>query len=187
MNIFWFSDILLLITETERMIFMFKEIQPRELADNPFKLIGDDWTLVTSGSKESFNTMTASWGGVGIMWGDPVAITFIRPQRYTFGFTEQNDYYSLCFFDEKYRSALKLCGTKSGRDVDKVKETGLTPAFTKEGVPYFEEARLVLICKKQYAQLLNEESVVDESIKKWYDNDYHKMYISEIVKVLKAE
>ncbi len=169
------------------MIFMFKEIQPRELADNPFKLIGDDWTLVTSGSKESFNTMTASWGGVGIMWGDPVAITFIRPQRYTYEFTEKNGFYSLCFFDEKYRSALKLCGTKSGRDVEKVKETGLTPAFTEEGVPYFEEARLVLICKKQYAQLLNEESVVDESIKKWYDNDYHKMYISQIVRVLKAE
>ncbi len=163
----------------------FKEINAKELGENPFKLIGEDWALVTAGSKESFNTMTVSWGGVGIMWGKPCAFTFIRPQRYTFRFTENNDYYTMSFFDEKYRAALKLCGSKSGRDVDKVKETGLTPAFTENGAVYFEEAKLVLVCKKLYAQSLNEESITDgESVKKWYDNDYHKMYISEITKVL---
>lgn len=163
----------------------FKEISAKEITENPFKLIGDDWALVTGGSKESFNTMTVSWGGVGIMWGKPCAFTFIRPQRYTFGFMEQGDYYTMSFFDEKYRDALKFCGSKSGRDFDKVKETGLTPAFDENGAVYFEEAKLVLVCKKMYAQSLGEEFITDsDSVKRWYNNDYHKMYVSEIIKVL---
>lgn len=163
----------------------FKEITPSEITNNPFDLIGKDWALVTSGNSDKFNTMTVSWGGVGIMWGKPVTYTFIRPQRYTFEFMEKNGYFSMSFFDETQRYALKFCGSKSGRDCDKVKETGLTPAFTEDGVPYFEEAKLVLVCKKMYSQFLNEESIEDtESVAKWYDNDYHKMYVSEITKVL---
>lgn len=164
---------------------IFKEISAEAITANPFELIGKDWALVTSGSKESFNTMTISWGGVGIMWGKPVTYSFIRPQRHTFGFMENNDYFSMSFFEEDYRDALKFCGSKSGRDYDKVKETGLTPAYTEDGVPYFEEAKLVLVCKKLYSQFLNADSVIDnEAVDKWYDNDFHKMYISEIVKVL---
>ncbi len=161
----------------------FKEITAREISENPFKLIGSDWALVTAGSSRGFNTMTVSWGGAGIMWNKPVAFTFIRPQRYTFEFTEKNDYFTMSFFDESFRGALNLCGTKSGRDVDKVKESGLTPAFTEEGALYFEEAKLVLVCKKLYAQNLNEESIVEPSVKSFYNGDYHKMYVSEIVKV----
>ena len=166
----------------------FKEISADKISENPFDLIGKDWALVTSGDKEKFNTMTISWGGVGIMWGKNVAFTFIRPQRYTYEFIENGDYYSMSFFDEDYRDALKFCGSKSGRDYDKVNETGLTTAFTENGVPYFEEAKLVLICKKMYAQNLNEESIIDsDSVSKWYNNDYHKMYISEITNVLVKE
>lgn len=163
----------------------FKEITPREITDNPFKLIGSDWALVTAGSSEGFNTMTVSWGGVGIMWNKPVAFTFIRPQRYTFEFTEKNGFFTMSFFDESFRKALSFCGTKSGRDVDKVKETGLTPAFTDEGVPYFKEARLVLVCKKLYAQDLTEDSIIEPFVRESYNgDDYHKMYVSEIVKIL---
>lgn len=163
----------------------FKEINVKEITENPFKLIGDDWALVTSGNSDKFNTMTISWGGTGIMWGKSVVFTFIRPQRYTFEFIENNGYYSMSFFDEEYRDALKLCGSKSGRDIDKVAQTGLTPAFTEDGVPYFKEAKLVLICKKLYAQELNQESIIDNAcVEKWYNNDYHKMYISEITKAL---
>ena len=166
----------------------FKEINPKEIVESPFKLIGDDWALVTAGDRKKFNTMTISWGGVGIMWGKPVVFTFIRPQRYTFAFMENGDRYTMSFFDEKYRDALKFCGSKSGRDYDKVKETGLTPAFTENGSVYFEEAKLVLECKKMYAQNLNAESITDrESVDKWYNNDFHKMYISEITKVLVKE
>ncbi len=164
----------------------FKTITPNDITDNAFKLIGKDWALVTAGSKDSFNTMTVSWGSVGIMWNKPVAFTFIRPQRYTFGFLEKNGMFTMSFFDEEFRKALQICGTKSGRDIDKVKETGLTPAFTGDGVPYFEEARLVLVCKKLYAQDLNEDSIIEEAVKSNYSGDnYHRMYISEIVSVLK--
>ncbi|OUP79439.1 flavin reductase [Anaeromassilibacillus sp. An172] len=166
----------------------FKKITAEELTANPFKLIGKDWMLITAGDKEKFNTMTASWGGVGIMWGKPVATAYIRPQRYTFEFIENGDYYTQSFFDEEYRDALKFCGSKSGRDYDKVKETGLTPVVDDEtGAVYFKEAKVVFICKKMYAQFLNEESALTEDVTKWYNGDYHKMYMSEIVSVLVKE
>lgn len=165
----------------------FKEISANEIAENPFKLIGKDWALVTSGNNEKFNTMTVSWGGVGIMWGKPCAFTFIRPQRYTFEFLENNGYFTMSFFDEEYRKALNICGSKSGRDVDKIAECGLTPQFTEDGIPYFKEAKMVFVCKKLYSQFLNKDSISDtepEAVEKWYgENDYHKMYISEICKV----
>lgn len=177
-----------LLKEDARLFFVvqiiMREISPFELNENFFKAIGKDWTLVTAGDKNKYNTMTASWGSVGIMWNKPVAFTFIRPQRYTYEFMENSDYYTLSVYGEEYRSALTLCGTRSGRDIDKAKETGLTPVFD-EKAPYFAQAKMVLVCRKMYAQNLNEDSVIDESIKSNYaDNDYHKMYVSEIVKVL---
>ncbi len=160
----------------------FKKINPSEINESIFDLIGKDWALVTSGTPDKFNTMTISWGGAGIMWGKPVAFTFIRPQRYTYEFMEKNGFYTMSFFDEKYRDALKLCGSKSGRDIDKVAQTGLTPAFTEEGAVYFAEAKLVLVCKKLYAQELTSSSIVDgDTVNKWYNDDFHKMYISEII------
>lgn len=166
----------------------FKRITAEELAENPFKLIGKDWMLITAGDKENFNTMTASWGGVGIMWGKPVATAYIRPQRYTFEFIEKGDYYTQSFFEEEYRDALKFCGSKSGRDYDKVKETGLTPVIDDEtGAVYFKEAKVVFICKKMYSQFLKEASALTEEVTKWYKGDYHKMYMSEIVSVLVKE
>lgn len=161
-----------------------REISPYELNDNVFKTIGKDWMLVTAGNSEKYNTMTASWGSLGIMWNKPVAFTFIRPQRYTYEFIENGEYMTLSVFGEEYRDALKLCGSKSGRDIDKAKETGLTPVFS-DGAPYFEQARLVLICKKMYAQDLCEDCIIEPSVSKNYNgDDYHRMYVSEIVKVL---
>lgn len=167
----------------------FKEIKPTEITENPFKLIGTDWMLVTAEEKGKCNMMTASWGGVGIMWNKPVAYTFIRPQRYTFGMLENGEYYSLCILEDGYRDTLKLCGTKSGRDIDKVKETGLTVEHI-DGIPYFSQSKLVLICKKLYAQSLNAESLIEKSLASNYNaegSDWHKMYINEIVKVLVKE
>lgn len=165
----------------------FKEINPAQITENPFTLIGKDWMLVTAGNKEKLNTMTASWGSVGIMWNKPVAFTFVRPQRYTYEFIEKSEYYTLSFYDDEYRKMLNFCGTKSGRDVDKVKETGITPVFNEQA-PYFEQAKLVLVCRKLYNQFLNEESLYDKSLKSNYENnDYHKMYVGEIVKALIKE
>ncbi len=159
----------------------FIKIPCEELRANPFSSIGKQWMLVTAGDSEKCNTMTASWGGMGIMWNKNAAFIFIRPQRYTLGFIENSDYFTLSFYDEKYRSALRLCGSKSGRDCDKIKEAGLTPCFDLEA-PYFDEAETVLVCKKMYGQYLNAESIIDSSVSSNYtDNDFHKMFIAEIV------
>ncbi|MBQ7386306.1 MAG: flavin reductase [Ruminococcus sp.] len=161
----------------------FKEIDIKELEFSPFEKIGKQWMLITAGNKEAFNTMTASWGGLGVLWNKNVAFTFIRPSRYTFEFCEKEEYFTLTFFSEEYRKALSFCGTKSGRDVDKCKETGLTPVFDAEA-PYFEEAELVLVCKKLYAQDMDKVCVVDDAVLTNYGEDepMHRMYVGEIVK-----
>jgi flavin reductase (DIM6/NTAB) family NADH-FMN oxidoreductase RutF len=103
--------------------------------------------LLTAGDKDDFNTMTASWGGLGVLWKMPVATTYVRPQRYTFGFMEKNLYYTLSFYPEGFRDKIALCGSKSGRETDKVKECDFTPAVSENGAVYFGEADLVLGCK----------------------------------------
>jgi hypothetical protein len=116
----------------------FKETKPESLTDNPFKLIGSDWMLITAGTPEAFNTMTASWGGLGILWERKVATCYIRPTRYTYEFAERAQYFTLSFFSEKHRKALTYCGTHSGRNSDKVNEAGLTPV-KEGGFVYFED------------------------------------------------
>ena len=165
----------------------FREISVEELKDNPFTLINKDWMLITAGNREKHNTMTASWGGVGELWGRYVSTIYIRPQRYTLEFVEREDYYSLCFFGPDCRQALNLCGSKSGREVDKDAATGLTPCFD-EAAPYYVQARLVFLCRKLYRQDLEEGCFLDKGLlEKWYDNDLHRMFIGEIVKVLEKE
>lgn len=152
---------------------------------NPFELIGRDWFLITSGTSVSdYNTMTASWGQMGIMWGKPVFTCGIRHNRYTFEFSEKNDLMTFSFFDsEKYRPMFNFCGSKSGRDFDKAKETGITPV-SLDGTVSFEEARLVLVCRKLYAQDLDTEKFTDKSLVKFYENDpVHRLYTTEIVAV----
>lgn len=165
------------------MAFVEADICALEL--NPFNAIGKDWFLISAGTEASFNTMTASWGFMGVMWGKNVLVPVIRPNRHTFKFIEEQDCFSICFFDEKYRGALKFCGSHSGRDCDKVKETGLTPVFL-DGVPAYEEARLVLICKKLYRGTVCEEEILDTPVLKFYQDDpAHVAYPSEILKTYK--
>jgi flavin reductase (DIM6/NTAB) family NADH-FMN oxidoreductase RutF len=165
----------------------FTETKPELLAENPFTLVGKEWMLITAGSPESFNTMTASWGGMGVLWERKVAFCFIRPTRYTYEFVERSDFFTLSFFEERHRKSLTFCGTHSGRDTDKVRETGLTPVKAG-GFVYFEEARLVLACKKLYFQDIAPERFLDEKINDMYpQKDYHRMYVGEIVKCLRKE
>lgn len=163
---------------------MFHEVDINTLSVNPFKKIGKQWMLITSGNDQKFNTMTASWGGLGVLWNKNVTFSFIRPQRYTFEFMENNDFYTLSFYEEKYRNALGICGKISGRDDDKVKLAGLTPVFDNQST-YFSEAETVLVCKKIYGQFLDPNCFIDGDIDKNYaEKDYHKMYVGEIIKVL---
>lgn len=167
----------------------FKQISPEALTDNPFQMIGKDWMLVSAADAAGkVNTMTASWGGVGIMWGKPVAFVFIRPQRYTKEFVDQADTLSLTVLDGSMRDKLNYLGTVSGRDEDKITKSGLTLAFDGN-TPYFEEGRRVLLCRKLYAQELYSECFIDENCdSKWYPNsDYHTMYVVEIEKLLTKE
>ena len=129
--------------------------------------------------------MTASWGGVGVLWGKNVVTTYIRPQRYTKEFVDAQDVFTITFFGENYRKALALCGKVSGRDADKIKEAGLTPYFV-DGTTAFEEAEMVLVCRKLYAdEIKPEKFIATENDERWYpEKDYHTMYIAEITKVL---
>lgn len=167
----------------------FKIIDPLSITDNVFKLLDKDWMLVTAGSPEHYNTMTASWGHMGIMWNLPVAIAWIRPQRYTFEFAEKSSHFTLSFFTEEYRKALQFCGTKSGRDYDKAAETGLTPVATDKGNVYFQEARLVMECRKLYSGDLKEENFIaaDLASKHYPTKDFHRFYMGEIVQVLSLQ
>ena len=166
-----------------------KKIDPKELKPNVIELISDRWMLVTAGAPDNFNTMTASWGAVGELWGKPVAFVFIRPQRYTHEFVEKNDMLTLSFFAEEYRSALKFCGAHSGRDTDKAAKTGLTPAPTESGSTTFAEADIVLECRKLYKDEIKPESFTDKTIiDKWYPaRDFHSAYVVEIVNAWIAE
>ena len=161
------------------------EISPINLEKTPFEMIGKNWTLLTAGDENKHNTMTASWGGLGVLWNKNVVFAFVRPQRFTIEFMNDSDYFSCSFFDESYRNALAYCGKYSGRDVDKAKECNLTPDFT-ENAPFFKEANTVLVCKKLFIQDMTEDCFIDKTLLSNYENnDYHRVFVGEIVKVLK--
>ena len=154
-----------------------KKLEVKDLKENFFEAIGKEWMLVTAGTKEKFNTMTASWGGIGWLWNKPVAFVFVRPERYTYEFIEKSDYLTLSFLGEANKKIHAVCGSKSGRDTDKVKATGLKPVFT-EG-------------RKLYADNIKPECFLDkESLEKWYDDahgGFHKMYIVEIENIWEGD
>ena len=165
-----------------------KKINIAEKSFNPFDLIGQKWMLISAGTEDKWNTMTASWGGLGVLWGKNVATCYIRPQRYTKKFVDANDTFTLSFYGPEHKQALSICGSKSGRDCDKVKEAGLTPYFV-DGTAAFEEADMVFVCKKLYEDEIRPENfIAKENDEKWYpEKDYHTVYIAEITKVLVRE
>lgn len=166
----------------------FIEIKPEELNKSAFQLIGTDWMLITAKKDDKVNTMTASWGGFGVMWGKNVTYIVIRPQRYTKEFVETSDTFSLTFFDKSFRKELSYLGTVSGRDEDKISKAKLTVKYL-DNTPYFEEANIIIKCKKLYAQDFKPECfITDELDKKWYpEKDYHMLYIAEVEKILIKE
>lgn len=166
----------------------FTEHRPEDIKDNPFKLIGGDWMLITAGDMKSFNTMTASWGGLGVLWDKNVAFCFVRPTRHTFEFMNKVETYTLSFFDERYRSVLSYCGSHSGKHVNKVKHCGITPIAGSIDDVYFAEARLVLECRKlYYSDIDPSEFLVQTLVDVYPEKDYHRMFIGEIERVLGRE
>jgi flavin reductase (DIM6/NTAB) family NADH-FMN oxidoreductase RutF len=168
---------------------MFKEIEFTDVKENVVDLLKNQWALVTAGDSTGCNTMTVSWGAVGELWGVDTATIYIRPQRYTEEFLNSNDYFTLSFYNPEDKKRIHgVCGSKSGRDVDKIKECGLTPCFD-EKAPYFTEAKIVLICRKMAKCKIDPEEFIDKSIvDKWYPgSDFHFVYYGAIEKVLICE
>lgn len=156
------------------------------LKESVFSLIGDRWMLVAATDKSGrTNAMTASWGGMGVLWGKKVAFVFIRPQRYTKRFVDEAEKFTLSFFDDSYKKMLGYMGKISGKDEDKIAKSGLT-VTDRNGAPVFKEASLTLVCRKMYRDTLKEENLIDKSIiEKWYpQKDYHDVYVAEIVEEL---
>jgi len=167
----------------------FRKIELSQLSFDPFTKIGKEWMLVTAGNTGDFNTMTASWGQVGVLWSRDVLTCYIRPNRYTFGFIEREGSFTASFFGEQYRSALSYCGSHSGRDCDKMKETGLTPVEF-DGSVGFAEADLVIVCRKLYSYDLEEKGfLTDDGIaaQNYGSAPYHRAYIAEITGVYVKE
>lgn len=174
---------------------MMKEIRPEQIPDNAISLISRDWMLVTACTKSvdpegkittgRVNTMTASWGGLGELWNKPVATIYIRPQRYTKEIIDETDTFSLSVLPEKYRQVLNFCGSHSGRDGDKFKPAKLDVLYNN-GTPYIKQARLILFCRKLYAQPFDPNCFIEEKMLKqnYKKDDFHTMYIGEIYKVL---
>ena len=163
----------------------FKEIKPRDLDENIFTITGKDWFLITAGTIDNFNTMTAGWGGMGVLWNKNVCFVYIRPSRYTYKFMEKSETFTLNFFDEKHKKTLSYCGSHSGREVDKVKETGIIPEVTSSGSVFFQEARLIIECRKIYYQDIDPDAFLDASIEKNYTGkDYHRLYVGEVIQCM---
>ena len=166
----------------------FKEVPIADLRFNPFTMIDKEWMLIAAGNREKCNAMTASWGGLGELWGHYVSTIYVRPTRYTLEFLDREPYYALSFFGPgNQRAALGYCGSHSGRDGDKIKAAGLTPVFD-EAAPYFKEAKLVFLCRKLYRQDLDPACFIDKSLDAacYPEKDYHKMFIGAVEKVLQA-
>lgn len=175
-----------------------------EFTMDVFQQFDKKWALLTAGTADNFNTMTISWGGLGTIWGKPVATTYVRTSRYTHEFMDRNDYFTISFFPEEYRKVLGVLGAKSGRNMDKMHDSGLTAKIisldgengsagaSADGVSAdgetvtFEEAEITLVCRKLYMQRMDPENILDESAKAFYKNaEPHDEYIGEVVAILR--
>ncbi len=175
---------------TERMEQLgFKKAEISELDLDPFKMIGEKWMLITAGDEKASNTMTASWGGLGVIWSKPVAAVVIRPQRYTKEFVDSSDRFTLSFYPQDKKDALVYCGSHSGRDLQpnkKAENAGLT-AMYHDGTVSYEQAELILVCKKLYETDILPECFEDMTLDKenYPQNDYHRVYIAQIISAYK--
>lgn len=161
----------------------YERIAPKTLDGNPISLFADNWFVVSAGNKDKFNEMTISWGSLGNVWNEPSVTIYIRNNRFTYPFINNGKYFVLNSFDEEYRDKVKFIGTHSGRDMDKVKATGLTQQFTPLGNPYFREARMVIECEKIYSDDIDRSRLFKKG-NEMYSSDSketHRMFIGRIV------
>ena len=142
------------------------------------------WALLTAGTIDDYNTMTISWGGMGTLWGKTAATVYVRPSRHTYGYMENNEYFTISFYPEKFKKDLRILGSRSGRDGDKVALTGLEAAAVENGVT-FRQAKVTIVCRKLYWQDMDPDRIPEDIRKNFYSGEsVHRMYIGEVVEVL---
>ena len=161
----------------------FIPMNPDDFVINPFRAMLKDWMLLTAGTLQDHNAMTIAWGAYGGMWNKKIVLTAVRPTRHTYRFTEEMATFTVAFLPENKREALTICGTRSGRDGDKIKAAGLTPRAFGDNLVSFAEASLVIACRKIYFQDLDPRNFLADDIAGHYDNDYHRLYMGEVLAI----
>lgn len=152
-----------------------------------FTKFDKDWALLTAGTVENHNAMTVSWGGMGTLWGKPVVTVYVRPNRHTYGYIEDNEFFTLSFYGEEYRRMLGVMGSKSGRDCDKDALTGIDAMPAGESVSY-RQAQITLVCRKLYHNDLVKENIPADVLATFYDPEpIHRMYIAEVTQIIEGE
>ncbi len=155
-----------------------------EFKTSIFDQFDKKWALLTAGDKEKFNTMTISWGGLGTLWGKAVATVYVRESRYTHEFMDMEDYFTVSFYPEEYKKVLSVLGAKSGREIDKMRDSGLTPKLLDSCIT-FNEAEYTLVCKKLFKQKLSVDNIPEDIAKQYYEKDAaHDMFIGEVVAIV---
>ena len=164
-----------------------QSIPVQEFSVKIHSLWDKSWFLLSAGNfaENKFNSMTISWGSMGIMWGKPFVQVVVRPTRYTLGFMDANPDFTICSFPDQYRKALQLLGAKSGRDGNKVQESGLIPCKSSQvGAPSFIEANLVIECQKIYSDIFKPQGFIDPAIEDNYQlGDYHRIFYGEVLTI----
>lgn len=156
----------------------------KEFISKALSVFDKGWALVTAGTVENFNTMTVSWGGLGTLWAKPVATVYVKPVRHTHSFLDSNEYFTVSFYDEKYRRDLSILGSLSGKDGDKVAKTGLTPVRVGESTS-FREAKITLLCRKIYSQDLAIDAIPKDAVDTFYLTEApHTMYVGQIIDII---
>ncbi|MDO5547553.1 MAG: flavin reductase [Eubacteriales bacterium] len=167
----------------------FREIKPEQLPGNVVDEICNKWMLLAAGTPEDFNFMTVNWGMIGELWFQPAVTVYVRDSRHTLGYVERAGRFTLTRLKDGCKEALAIAGSKSGRDIDKIKETGLTPVDL-DGAPSFEEAAYTIVCETMYQAPLEVSRISDEeAVARSYPEpvDAHQMFIGKIVKVYQNE
>lgn len=156
----------------------------KDIIKNLCDKLNSEWALLTAGNKKKFNSMTVSWGSFGVLWFKNVVTVYVRPERYTLEFLQKQDYFTISFYDKKYKKDLQILGTKSGRDTNKMEEISLTPKFLDNGIT-FNEASQTLVCKKLYVDQFDINKLDKQTKKQNYPTPQgHYVFIGEIEKIV---
>ena len=159
-------------------------VDPKTMTPEVFRIFDTQKALLTAGDRTACNTMTIGWCQMGDLWNRNTCTVYVRPERYTYQLMENHDYFTVSVLPENCGDIMRLCGSKSGRDTDKIKECGLTLCSGTGDAPFFQEAEWVLVCRKLYVQDLSPECVKDADIFKFYTSamgGWHRMYVGEVL------